>query len=259
MLTRHLPAVGRGAPRATAPRQSGLSPLASLSPRASLASRGAWARVPTGLALAVVATVVSPAIRADAHETGAIRVAAKEVPIGGRIDVTGEKLPKHESLTLQLRGILDNYDVGRVTTDTAGRFAAQLPVPPAAPAGTYTLVAIASDGDVTARADLVVTPAGTTTAAGGAAGAAGDTGSSAAAGGGASTGGGHDMAGMPGMSGMTGPHATAEPMVIASTTTPAQWAIIWALIVASVVAGIALIRRAPTSHHARGGPATDSR
>jgi len=148
------------------------------------------------------------------------------VAVGGTVTVRGEKLPKSSELKLELRGVLDNFPVGSVKTDTGGAFVLPLTVPQSVPAGPYTLVVIASDGDVTARADLVVSAAASATAQAGGAAAPGS------------------MADMPGMAGMSDEHATAEPMSIAHTTTAAEWVVIWGIIVVSLIAGLTLVRRA---------------
>jgi hypothetical protein len=177
-------------------------------------------------AVAATALLVPPVTPASAHETGAIHVSAHEVAVGGSIGVRGEKLPKASDLKLELRGVLDNYPVGSVKTDTAGAFQLEVTLPQNVPAGAYTLVVIASDGDVTARADVAVAAAASpaTTQPGG-------------------------MGAMPGMA-STGPgteeRATAAEMPITHATTPIGWAVIWGLIVLSLGSGAALLRRAAT-------------
>jgi len=171
----------------------------------------------------------SRAFSALVHETGAIHVSATQVAAGGTVTVRGEKLPKASNLKLELRGVLDNFPVGSVKTDTAGAFHLSLTVPPTVPAGPYTLVVIASDGDVTARADLAVSTAVAATQPG-------SVNSPAMPGMGD-----HDMAGM------GGEQATAEPMQIPHTTTPAEAIVIWGVIGASLAWGVTLIRRARTA------------
>jgi hypothetical protein len=185
-------------------------------------------RVFFALAASSIGILLSPAIPASAHETGAIHLSANQVAIGGTLTVTGERLPKSSDLKLELRGVLDNFPAGSVKTDTAGAFQIPFTVPQAVPAGPYTLVVIASDGDVTARADLVVSAAGTQAAAPGAPGS---------------------MADMPGMGGMSGEHATAEPMSIARTTTTIEWVVIWGIIIVSLAGGVTLVRKSATTSH----------
>ena len=161
---------------------------------------------------------------AIAHETGAIHV-AKTVVIGGDLAITGERLPKNATLQLELRGTLDNYAIGQIRTDTAGAVQARVTLPPHVPVGSYTLVAKAPDGDIAARTlfDIVATPTA-------------------------------PMAGMPGMAPggdmshmsqqMSGPHATAEMMALERRTSGAEWAVVGAFVVATLVAGLALLRQA---------------
>lgn len=173
--------------------------------------------------LVAATLVLASSMPAGAHGTGAIHLASKQVPVGGDLVLKGEKLGANQELRLELRGILDNYPVGLVRTDAKETFAARLPLPPHVPSGAYSLVAIAADGDVAARADLVVTPTGP----------AADTG---------------NMAGMPGMAGhgmqeMSGAHATAEMMKLDHVTTPGEWLIIALCILLSVGAGAFLLAK----------------
>jgi hypothetical protein len=103
--------------------------------------------------------VTAPGI---AHEKGIIRLASNEVAVGGELGLRGEKLPKSNTLRLELRGSLETFTLTAVRTNAAGRFQARLPLPPEARAGSYTVVALASDGDVAARAALVIIAAAST-------------------------------------------------------------------------------------------------
>ncbi len=171
-----------------------------------------------------LALILAMAVPAAAHEKGAIHLASDQVPIGGELGLRGEKLPKSADIKLVLRGTLDNYAIGEVRTDTAGKFQARLTLPPHVPAGAYSVVAIAPDGDVTARADLVIA-ATAPTAAGTAE---------------------QGMAHM-GEQEMPGAHATAEMMEVRRTTTTGEWAVIAAAIVLSFVGGAVLLRRSAVS------------
>ena len=164
-----------------------------------------------GLALVV-------AVPAYPHGAGVIRVASKQVAVGGTIAITGEKLEKNAELRLELRGVLDNYPAGRVTSDANGKFNASITIPPTVPVGAYTLVAIADDGDVTGRTSLAIGPAAEVAASNG---------------------------GMPHMATeMPGMQATAEMMKIERTTTPGEWATIVTLILLSFGGGAFLLARA---------------
>ena len=171
-----------------------------------------------GLAIGFSLTLAVPAYP---HGGGVIRVASKQVAVGGTIALTGEKFEKNAELRLELRGILDNYPAGKVRTDASGKFSATITIPPAVPIGAYTLVAIATDGDVTARTDLAVGPAADVAAS---------------------------KEGMPHMATeMPGMQATAEMMKIERTTTPAEWAVIAAVILLSFGGGAFLLGRARNS------------
>lgn len=173
--------------------------------------------------LVAAALLLVTAIPAYPHGGGVIRLATTNVPGAGTVALTGEKLEKNSNLALELRGTLDNYPVGRVRTDPAGKFSTDLTLPPSIPGGAYTLVAIASDGDVAARTNIVIgSPPG---------------------------GSGTPMPGMQGNAGMhteqqvSGPHATAEMMQLKMTTTPAEWTVIVTLILSSIVGGAWLLAR----------------
>ena len=179
--------------------------------------------------LVAFAVLLALPAAAPAHEKGAIHLASSQVPVAGDVVMTGEKLPKSAVLQLQLRGALKNHPFREVRTDAKGAFQARLPLPSDVPAGAYTLVALAPDGDVVARAELVIAPA---TPAGSPA----------------------DRSAMPKMAGgapmpqtaqeMSAPHATAEMMALDQRTSPGEWAAIVALIALSVAGGVMLLRKA---------------
>jgi hypothetical protein len=169
------------------------------------------------LAVGLLAASAMPAL---AHERGAIHLASRKVPVGGDIELTGERLPKNAVLKLQLRGALENYAIGDVRVSASGTFQSKLTLPPHVPAGSYTLVALAPDGDVAARAELVIAAAPA-------------------------------MRGMPAGAPMphvpqqmSAPHATAEMMALNRKTSPGEWTVILGLIAVSLAAGVALLRKA---------------
>lgn len=191
-------------------------------------SRSIAVRTLTRSTLIAVALLIATNTPLSAHGGGVIRLASPQVAVGGELAVTGEKLDKNASLRLEFRGILDNYPVGQVKTDAAGKFRLRIVLPPHVPAGVYTLVAVAADGDVAAR---------TTVTVGGAASAAGS-----------------DSGAMPGMGGhgtqqMSGMHATAEMMVLQVSTSGGEWAVIAAFILLALGGGVALLRRAAATSH----------
>lgn len=170
------------------------------------------------LGTALTLAVVAPAF---AHEHGVITLSAKSIAAHNALVIHAEKMSKNASFRLELRGALNTYVFGRVRSDTGGRFDLTTNLPAEAGPGSYAVVAVASDGDVSARAELTVTD-GSMSSPGSMPG----------------------MAAMPGMANM--PHATAEYMSIPSTTTTAGWIVIVAAIGASALIG-ALLLRPPTS------------
>ena len=174
----------------------------------------------------VVALLTASVGVAVAHETGAIHLVSKELTPGGELAFAGEKLPKGATLKVELRGALNKYSIGTITTDKVGKVQARLTVPADVPNGNYTVAVLAPDGDVAARAPLVISSAPATAASQNMAGMS------------------HDMVGMKGMEGMSGMQATAEMMPLKQQRTPGEWTVIAAVVGACFVAGAALLRKA---------------
>lgn len=164
-----------------------------------------------GLLFAVSAPVLG-------HETGTIRLTSKTLPAGGELVIRGEKLPKQATLRLQLRGALESFPLSEIRTDSLGAFNARLALPAEARPGSYTVVVLAPDDEIAARAALTITepaPAGMSPAE-------------------------HaKMDSMPGMAAM--PHATADMMDVKTATTPGEWVGILAIIAASLAGGLVLL------------------
>ena len=102
---------------------------------------------------AALLLLVAPAV---AHETGVIRLSAKQIEVGAGLSLRGEKMPKSGKVRIELRGTLATFSLGEVRTDSAGVFESNAIVPEAAKPGNYKVVVLAEDGDVTAHADLVI-------------------------------------------------------------------------------------------------------
>ena len=98
-------------------------------------------------------------VTAVAHETGVIRLDAKTIPAGGQLEIRGNKLTKGTEFRLELRGVMKTFTLLNVRTDSTGQFVVHLSLPADAPPGNYTVVAVASDKDVVARADVALTAA----------------------------------------------------------------------------------------------------
>lgn len=157
-----------------------------------------------------------------AHDEGVITLSAKQAAAGSSIDIAGAKLGKSASLRLTLRNAFKTIALGQVRTDDSGRFTMKAAIPADATPGQYLVSAIATDGDIAARANLMVMPPGTSTMAGPA---------------------NMGMSGMSGMTTMPGMHATADPMPLDTTTTPFEKAVMGLFIVLSLAGGIMLLSR----------------
>ncbi|HWP02153.1 MAG TPA: hypothetical protein VNL96_01735 [Gemmatimonadaceae bacterium] len=94
-----------------------------------------------------------------AHEKGVLRLGSKVVAAGDTLMVRGEKLPRSAPIGLRLRSALDSLILGTVTTDSSGFLAHPVAIPATVRPGSYTLLAVAADGDIVARAEIVVSAA----------------------------------------------------------------------------------------------------
>lgn len=169
-------------------------------------------------ALALLGTISAPVL---AHEKGAIYLAAKEIRVGGELVLRGERLPKSSTLRLQLRGTLETFPLSEVRTTATGTFQARMALPLEARTGAYTVVVLASDGDVAAQATLNVIAA------------------PVVAGGEMSP---EQHAMMNTAAAATDSlHASAEMMHVQVATTGAEWAGIVAILLLSAGGGLALL------------------
>lgn len=187
---------------------------------------------PSMLTLALLVTINAPAL---AHEKGAIRLASKEVGVGGELVLRGEKLPKSATLRLQLRGTLETFPLSEVRTNAVGVFQARLALPLTARIGSYTVVVLAPDGDVVAQSDLnvVAAPLGVAQSPPTQQGEMTPAQHSEMPKG-------HAMPNTsPEATDM--PHATADMMKVEAVTTGAEWVGILAIIAASLGGGLALL------------------
>jgi len=120
-------------------------------------SRGASRRLTTLLALmALMALTVGAPLHA--HEKGVLTPASRELSPGDSVRIAGARFTRRAALTLTLVGIQGSVPLGPVDTDSAGAFDVTVLVPALTAAGTYRLVATASDGDEVATLDVVVSP-----------------------------------------------------------------------------------------------------
>lgn len=166
------------------------------------------------LALGFAASTTRPLF---AHGKGVLTIGTKQAAAGDTLHARGSKLAEGAGYRIELRAALKTYPFGRVRTDTSGSFELPIALPADAPPGSYVLVAIAADGDVSAEAEFLLTPTG--------------SGSTA-------------MKGMPGMPGMPGMDmsATAAMMDVPRHTTAAEMAAIVLLLAGAAAAGLMLLR-----------------
>jgi hypothetical protein len=188
--------------------------------------------------IAISACLMIFANSALAHEKGAIHLASKTVSVGGELVLRGEKMPKSATIRLELRGTLETFPLPDVATTATGTFQTSVALPATVRVGTYAVVAIAADGDVVARADLVVTVAAVTDSPV-APTASPDSTAGAPA---------HDMrthgATPTSPAARDAPHASAEMMTLETENTGLEWTTMLVLIALSVVGGAALLRSA---------------
>ncbi|MBI3568875.1 MAG: hypothetical protein HY084_11820 [Gemmatimonadetes bacterium] len=175
------------------------------------------------LTLAAIGLAATPLF---AHEKGVLTLNTKQAAPGDTLVARGSKLAKGAALRIEIRGALKTFPFGSVHTDAAGKFEMRLPIPADAKPGAYRVVAIASDGDVSAQENLVLRPV------------------QAAA-----------VPSMTRMPDMTTMHvmesrATAAPADIRVVTSSRAWTVIIGLIVFALVGGVLLLRGA-TSGSAR--------
>ena len=115
-------------------------------------SRSASSRLATLLAL-IALTVGAPL---HAHEKGVLTPASRELSPGDSVRIAGAHFTARATLTLALVGVQGGVRLAEVRTDSVGAFDMTVFVPAATAAGTYRLVATASDGDEVATLDVVV-------------------------------------------------------------------------------------------------------
>lgn len=147
----------------------------------------------------------------EAHEEAVLESPASAVPAGGVLPLSGRDFAKDESYALRLRGALRVYELGEAEADGDGGFSLELELPAAVEPGAYQLLAVAADGDIVARLDLQVLPAGAGAAGGGAA--------------------------------PTGGHARTDDIRIERERSGAEWGAIGLLIGLAAGLGVGLLRR----------------
>ena len=189
--------------------------------------RSSVSRMVGAVLLSVGAVTVMPAL-AFAHPKGTLTVTPNQASPGDTLVIRGTKLGSGALFRIELQGALRTVSFGRVHSDSAGAFELRVPLPADVAAGDYEVAAVASDGDVSAQADVTVGAPGR--------GAPGSPGSMP------------HMADMPGMEGMPGmanmPMASAERMKVEVPTTGGEWTAIAIVVAFSALIGLYLLRPA---------------
>lgn len=177
-------------------------------------ARGATGRTPATRAVACAAALLLwPAGPLGGHEEAVLESSATSVPAGGALELQGRDFTGGESYVLRLLGALREYELGEVKPADDGTFSLRLRIPADVVPGSYQLVAVAPDGDVSARLDLVILDAA----------AAGDA---------------HDAHGAPAR-----PAARDDHIRIERSRNGAEWGLIGLLIGLASGLGIGLLRR----------------
>ncbi len=91
-----------------------------------------------------------------AHEKAVLESSRSSVPAGAVLPLDGRDFGEGERYVLRLVGALREYELSEVEADAEGLFSIELAIPGSVTPGAYQVVAVAPDGDVTARLDLVV-------------------------------------------------------------------------------------------------------
>jgi len=162
-----------------------------------------------------------------AHPKGTLTVRPNQASPGDTLVVRGAKLEPGALFRIELRGALRTMSFGRVHADSAGAFELRIPVSTDVTPGAYVVAAVASDGDVSAQADVTLDAPGR--------GTPGGVGSMP------------HMAGMESMPGMASmPMATAEYMKVDVPTTGGEWTAIAIIVALSTLIGLYLLRGTST-------------
>jgi hypothetical protein len=106
--------------------------------------------------LSVLAAVTALTMGAVLHPSAVLRSPVSAIEAGAKLELVGEEFSAGEATALLLRGPLAEYELREVTPGEDGTFKIDLPIPGDVRPGQYRLVALASDGDVSASLDLTV-------------------------------------------------------------------------------------------------------
>ncbi|MCZ6477129.1 MAG: hypothetical protein O6851_02300 [Gemmatimonadetes bacterium] len=108
------------------------------------------------LLAAILPATADETLPSVAHEEAVLESSRSSVPAGAVLPLDGRDFGEGERYVLRLVGALREYELGEVEADAEGLFSIELAIPGSVTPGAYQVVAVAPDGDVTARLDLVV-------------------------------------------------------------------------------------------------------
>lgn len=186
--------------------------------------------------LAIILLGVAGASPSDAfgHEKGVLTAARGEVSAGASLEVSGRDLTPATTFRLVLQGALREYQLTEVRSDSAGALSLDLVIPETVEAGSYRLVTLAPDGDVTASVDISVLEAAPGAAPQPASEAVGDASQHAHAGSRGSEGGGQAT-------------PSAADLGLERSWSRVEWFVIGLLLGGALASGAALLRRPPAA------------
>ncbi len=127
-----------------------------------LGPRAAFQRIrTTGLGLAMLGVLSTTAgahpVVDGAHPEATLKSDVSSVTAGGTLPLSGSEFVAGEGYALRLLGALSEYDLlDEVMPNAEGLFTIQVEIPRDVRPGEYQVIAVAPDGDVSARLDLMV-------------------------------------------------------------------------------------------------------
>ncbi len=152
-----------------------------------------------------------------AHEEGVLTLSSPTATAGSTLTVKGADFSRLTAYVVVLKGALRSFELGRVTSDTAGSFEIELSLPAAASPGSYRVAAVASDGDEVSVVDLEIQAAPVSPVT-------------------------SERPGVKAADAHAGP--SAEPLPIERDWSGAEWFVLGTLFGGALAGGSALLRRA---------------
>lgn len=111
------------------------------------------------MATALSTVALGTPASASVHPEATLKSPLTSVAAGAALPLQGEEFLPGDAVQLVLRGPLSEYLLGPAVAADDGTFAIELSIPADVDPGGYRLVALSSDGDVSASLELTVAPA----------------------------------------------------------------------------------------------------